>query len=456
MKKFILIMAAGLLFASAAGADDVALTIYNNNLGLVKQARTLEFDKGIGSVKFDDVAALIDPTSVHINPASSGIAILEQNYQYDLISTQKMMQRYLGEDISLLTENGDLHRGKLLSFDGKFIMLKNSSGEITITNAEQVVDYRFGKLPEGLILKPTLVWLTEADKKQKSECEVSYLTDGLNWHAEYVAVVDKDDENLDLSGWVSIDNKSGATYKNAALKLVAGDVHRVTERPRRGRQVLDYAGSAKVAGAPQFEEESFFEYHLYSLQRPATVADNEIKQLSLFPETKTTAKKVFTLESQFSGWRQQRGKSKIKVNLEFVNSKERGLGMPLPKGKLRVYKADSKGDLQFIGEDLIDHTPKNEKVRVFLGEAFDITGERKKTNVVDLGEWHKRETYEIKIKNHKDEDIEVTVVESAPGWFEWHITGSNYEHEKVSAYKVEFQVPVKSDDEEVLTYTIEY
>lgn len=455
MMKFVVSVTVIAIFSWPAFADDVSLTIYNNNLGLVKQTRSLEFDKGISFVRFDEVAALIDPTSVHINPSSSGIAILEQNYQYDLISTQKMMQRYLGEDISLLTENGDLHRGNLLSFDGKYVMLKGSSGEITVTNAEQVVDYRFGSMPEGLILKPTLVWLAESDKKQKTGCEVSYLTDGLNWHAEYVAVVDKDDKNLDLSGWVSIDNRSGATYKDATLKLVAGDVHRVTERPTaRGRAEAPYMLEAKAAA--QFEEEAFFEYHLYSLTRSATVADNETKQISLFPETRTSAEKVYTFEGQFSYWRAQQGKSKIKVNLEFINSEERGLGMPLPKGKLRVYKADSKGQLQFVGEDLIDHTPKDEKVRVFLGEAFDITGERNKTDVVDLGDWHRRETYEIKINNHKDEDIVVTVIESTPGWYEWHITRSNYEFKKVSAYRVEFQVPVKSDSEEVLTYTIEY
>jgi len=456
MKKFVLTLTAILIFSWHIYADDVSLTIYNNNLGLVKQTRSLEFDKGISFIRFDDVAALIDPTSVHINPSLSGIAILEQNYQYDLISTKKMMQRYLGEEISLLTENGDLHRGSLLSFDGKYIMLKGSSGEITITNAEQVVDYRFGSIPEGLILKPTLVWLAESDRKRKTDCEVSYLTNGLNWHAEYVAVVDKDDKNLDLSGWVSIDNRSGATYKDATLKLVAGDVHRVVERPMvgAGREELLYA--AGKARAPQFEEEAFFEYHLYSLTRPATVADNETKQISLFPETKTTAEKVYTFEGRYSGYRQRGVESKVRVSLEFVNSEERGLGMPLPKGKLRVYKADSKGQLQFIGEDLVDHTPKDEKVRVFLGEAFDITGERKKTDVVDLGERHKRETYEIKIKNHKDEDIVVTVIESTPGWSEWHIIRSNFEFKKVSAYKVEFQVPVKSDGETVLTYTIEY
>jgi len=455
MRVVCLLLTAILVFFGNPYADDISITIYNNNLGLVKQVRSLEFDKGISFVRFDDVASRIDATSVHISPSAGDVAILEQNYQYDLISTQKMMQRYLGQEISLLIEGGELHRGKLLSFDGKFIMLQSSSGEVTITNAEQVVDYRFGSIPEGLILKPTLVWLAESDKKQTTECEVSYLTDGLNWHAEYVAVVDKDDKNLDLSGWVSIDNSSGATYKDATLKLVAGDVHRVTDR-ERGVIYEDMTFAARAKGAPQFEEESFFEYHLYSLSRPSTVADNETKQISLFPETKTSATKVYTFESRYGGYRQPSDKTKIRVNLEFVNSEARGLGMPLPKGKLRVYKADSKGDLQFIGEDLIDHTPRDEKVRVFLGEAFDITGERKKTDVVDLGGWHKRETYEIKLNNHKEEDIVVTVIESTPGWYEWHITRSNFEYKKVDAYKVEFQIPVKSDGEGILTYTIEY
>lgn len=213
---------------------------------------------------------------------------------------------------------------------------------------------------------------------------------------------------------------------------------------------------AEARTAPQFQEESFFEYHLYSLQRPATVADNETKQISLFPETRTSAEKVYVYESSTYAWNQTDTKGKVKVNLEFMNSEERGLGMPLPKGKLRVYKADSQGQLQFIGEDLIDHTPKDEKVRVFLGDAFDITGERKKTDVVDLGDWHRRETYEVTLKNHKDQDVVITVVEPTPGWFEWHITRTNIEFNKVSAHRVEFQVPVKSNGENVLTYTIEY
>jgi hypothetical protein len=440
------------LFAISYG-DNISITIYNDNFGLVKQTRNIDFAKGISEIRFDDVAALIDPTSVHIS--APGISILEQNYQYDLVNTQKIMQKYLGTEISLVTKGGDIHRGELLSFDDRFAILKSTAGEITITNTNEIVDYRFGKLPDGLVLKPTLVWLAESDNSVKPECEVSYLTDGINWHAEYVAVVDKDDKNLNLSGWVSIDNQSGATYENATLKLVAGKVNKVVPpQPIYGRQAL--YKTADMAAAPQFQEESFFEYHLYTLSRPATVADKEIKQLTLFPEASTITQKVFTVENPVSWWSNQSNKPKVKVNLEFTNSQEKGLGMPLPKGKLRVYKADSQGQLQFIGEDEIDHTPKDEKVRIFLGEAFDITCERNKTNVVDLGQDHARETYEIKLNNHKNDDIIVTVVESTPGWREWRITNSSLEYKKVSAYKVEFLAPVKSNGENTLVYTIEY
>jgi hypothetical protein len=440
------------LFTVSYG-DNIAITIYNDNFGLVKQTRSIEFTTGKSEIRFDDVAALIDPTSVHIS--APGISILEQNYQYDLVNTQKIMQKYLGTEISLVTRGGDIHRGELLSFDDRFAILKSAAGEITITNTNEIVDYRFGKLPDGLVLKPTLVWLAESDKSAKPECEVSYLTDGINWHAEYVAVVDKDDKNLSLSGWVSIDNQSGATYENATLKLVAGKVNKVVP-PQPNYYPREMMLKSADAGAPQFQEESFFEYHLYTLSRPATVADKEIKQLTLFPEASTVTQKVFTVENPVSWWGNQSNKPKVKVNLEFTNSQEKGLGMPLPKGKLRVYKADSQSQLQFIGEDEIDHTPKDEKVRIFLGEAFDITCERNKTNVVDLGEDHARETYEIKLNNHKNDDIVVTVVESTPGWREWRIINSSLEYKKVSAYKVEFQVPVKSNGENTLVYTIEY
>ncbi len=306
------------------------------------------------------------------------------------------------------------------------------------------------------MLRPTLVWLAQSDRDATADCEVSYLTNGINWHAEYVAVVDKDDKNLSLSGWVSIDNQSGATYQDASLKLVAGKVNRIAPvqppYPLERGQMDMYSAKAE----PQFQEESFFEYHLYSLTRRATVADRETKQLSLFPEAGTAARKVFTVETQNPWWGGQVQKPKVKVSLEFTNSEEAGLGMPLPKGKLRVYKADSKAELQFIGEDLIDHTPKDEKVRVYLGDAFDITCERNMTNMVNLGENHARQTYEIKIANHKDSDIIVTVIEATPGWMEWRVIDSSIEFKKVSAYRIEFQVPVKANGENTLIYTIEY
>jgi hypothetical protein len=218
----------------------------------------------------------------------------------------------------------------------------------------------------------------------------------------------------------------------------------------------DIVAYREAIAAPQFEEEAFFEYHLYTLTRRATVADKETKQISLFPEATTSASKVYTLDSSQPWWRGQTENPKVKVNLEFTNSRENGLGMPLPKGVLRVYKADGKGDLQFVGEDSVDHTPRDEKVRVFLGEVFDVTARRLKTNVVDLGGDHGRDTYEITLKNHKDIDIVVTVVEPLPGWREWRIIESNIDYRKISAYKVEFLVNVSAGGENTMTYTFEY
>jgi len=261
---------------------------------------------------------------------------------------------------------------------------------------------------------------------------------------------------LDISGWVTITNNTGTAYNDAKLKLVAGDVHKVTSAMEEA-DMLYASPMAKGAREPQFEEESFFEYHLYTLTRPATLNDKEIKQLSLFPTTQTKANKVFIFDSQTSYYSRSNDNSiKIKVNMEFENSAEAGLGMPLPKGKLRVYKEDSQKALQFVGEDLIDHTPKDEKVRVYLGDAFDIVGQRKQINVEDLGKNRSRETYEITLKNHKQEDITVTVVEHPYGWREWQIISSSLEYRKVDNYKIEFDLKVAKDSEKTITYVIQY
>jgi hypothetical protein len=436
--------------------SSVAVTIYNQDLGLVKDVRELEFQKGKSVIKFTDVAAQIDPTSVHFKPVEAGdkVAILEQNYQYDLVSSSKILEKYIDKEIELFTKGEGTagqeksYKGVLLSYSNENLTLKEPEGAIRIVRLNEVRDMYFPSLPEGLITKPTLVWLLDSQVSGKRKAEVSYLTSGINWHAEYVAVVDQLDQNLELAGWVSIDNRSGATYEEAKVKLIAGEVHRVKEEiplPRLGKgEVMEMA-----AGAPQFEEKPFFEYHLYTLLRPATIKDNEIKQVSLFPTTNVKVKKIFTYDGA-------RDEKSVKVELEFKNSEADGLGMPLPKGKIRVYKADVDKSLEFVGEDLIDHTPKDEKVRVFLGNAFDIVGERKRTDFKQISKDVTEESYEIKLRNHKEEAVEVVVVEHLYFYTNWEITESNFKYEKKDAGTIEFKIPLAKDEEKIINYTVRY
>ena len=303
----------------------------------------------------------------------------------------------------------------------------------------------FPKLPDGLITRPTLVWSINCQQAGKHQTELGYLTNGIQWHAEYVGVVNKDDTILELSGWVSVDNKSGATYENAKLKLVAGDVHRAQDiRPlRRGRGQAEMM----IASAPQFEEKAFFEYHLYTLQRPATVANNQIKQISLFSPTEVKVNKTYSYNGA-------RDRKKVRVNLEFENKKTSGLGMPLPKGKVRVYKRDDDKSLVFIGEDFIDHTPKDEKVRVYVGNAFDIVGDRTQKERKSIGKTAWEETWQIKLRNHKEESVRVTIIEHVN--FGWEILRNTHEYKKKDAATIEFSIEIPKDAEVVVEYVVRY
>lgn len=427
---------------------EVALTIYTDNLALVKDVRTIELKKGIREVKFQDVAAKIDPTSVHFKSltAPEKVAILEQNFEYDLVNPSKILEKYVDQQIRVLAEEGKVFEGKLLSSAQGDIVLEDKEGSIKIIKGKTVHNLEFPKLPEGLITRPTLVWLLDVERGGKHRTELSYLTNGIGWHAEYVAVTKKKDTLLELGGWVSIDNKSGATYENARLKLIAGEVHRAVPPPRP-RRPLTYELMAKAAAQPQFEEKAFFEYHLYTLKRRATLKDNQIKQISLFPPTETRVEKIYTYEGARDG-------RKVRVNLEFKNSKEDGLGIPLPRGKVRVYKEDEDKSLEFIGEDFIDHTPKDEKVRIYLGNAFDIVGERTKKSTKKIGERARREEWQIKIRNHKDELVEVVVIERF--WGDWEILKSSHKFIKKDARTAEFKVAVPKDGQTVIEYTVLY
>ncbi len=443
--KYICLLMLILGISVSIAQPQVSVTIYNDNLALVREVRAIQFEKGTQEYKFVDVAAQIDPTSVHFKSLTdpNGIVLLEQNYEYDLVGTDRLLQKYIEQELIATIEEGGAVSGTLLSSSGGDIIVQLENNQIQALKAEAVQSILFPSLPEGLISQPTLVWLVNAQKGGEHNSEISYLTSGIQWHAEYVAVVNEEDTQLDLAGWVSIENNSGTAYEDAKIKLVAGDVHRVREpRPRPMRKEM-YAMAA--ADEAQFEEKEFFEYHLYTLQRPATIKNRQIKQLSLFPSETADVDKIYTYDGEYNG-------KKVNVRLEFENSKENGLGMPLPRGKVRVYKSDSDGSQEFIGEDAIDHTPKDELVRLTMGSAFDIVGERIVKDVQQINKRSRQQTVEITLRNHKEEKIEVLVIEHLRG--DWKFVGSTPKIHKKTANRVEFQVKVPADGETTFEYTV--
>ena len=446
-RTLITCMVIGVITAALPASADVGLTVYNNDLALVKDVRPLDLKTGVNTIQFIDVAAAIDPTSVSftVQDALEGVQILEQNFQYDLVGADKILSKYIDQPIQVVTKQDKLFEGTLLSVAGGLI-LQEPGGGIRVISQTEVRDLSFPKLPEGLITRPTLVWLLDSDVSGKHPCEVRYLTKQINWHAEYVATVSTEETKLNLAGWVSIDNRSGATYANAKLKLIAGDVHMVEEAIRRPRGGMDYMEKL-AAAAPAFEEKAFFEYHLYTLTRPATVRHNETKQLSLFAPADVATTKIFIFDGARDG-------KKVRVNLEFKNSREAGLGIPLPKGKIRVMKADTDGSLEFVGEDQIDHTPRDEKVRVYLGNAFDIVGERVLKDHRQITDRVFEEDIEVSLRNRKETAVMITVVEHI--WGDWEIRTSSLPHRKKDAYTAEFDVPVPAGQEVKLTFTVRH
>lgn len=420
------------------------LTVYNQNFGVVKEIRDIDLVEGLNTVMIQDVAKLIDPTSVSIKDLTGSMQVLEQNYLYDLISKQKIYEKYIGKEIEI-DKSGEMITGTLLSFSGNELILQNSDG-VHFVNVGQL---SLPELPEGLITKPTLKWLLDTDEGGTHQIQLSYMTSGLNWVADYVAVVSEDDSHVDLTCWVTITNTSGASYKNARLKLIAGDVHRVEERPIREYEMVEEA----KAGAPQFQEESFFEYHLYTLQRPTDIVDNQQKQVTLFEAFNVSVTKEYVFDSGVVYYyRESSGTTKIKVMLAVENTEENNMGMPLPKGKVRVYKKDSEGQLQFIGEDLIDHTPKNEKIRIYVGDAFDLIGEKKQTEYDKISDRVVEISYEVSLRNHKNEDVVIAVIQRI--WGDWKIVETSHDWEKEDAWTAVWYVKVRKNGEVTITYRI--
>ena len=443
----LLVIAVPGLTATVGKPSKVELTIYNQNFALVKEQREMTLEAGLNQVAVTDVASTIEPSSVAFKSLTdpNGVVVREQNYQYDLVNTETILRKSLGKKVRITKYyDGQVKciEGVVLSTPDNGIVLKTDTGIILNPGGEIEVT----ELPEGLVSQPTLMWKLQADKGGRQETEISYLANQIVWIADYVAVVDPLDKYVDLTGWVTLDNKSGTTYENATLNLMAGDVHRV-QPPRSVMMEESYALGAVKAAAPQFTEKSFFEYHLYTLQGKTTVRDKESKQISLLTANRIPAKKIYVYDGA-------QNEKKVNVLVEIVNSQANNLGMPLPKGKVRVYKAEADANQHFVGEDMIDHTPKDEKLRLYLGDAFDLVGERKQMNQRAISDREREESFEISLRNHKNLPVTITVVEHL--WGDWKITQSSCGYTKKDATTIEFPVEVPKDGEVKVTYTVRY
>jgi len=408
-------------------------------MALVRELRTIQVEKGVQEFSFDGVAAFIDPTSVRFK--ADGINVLEQNFEYDLVNRNALLERYIGEMVDVQMEN-EIVRGKLLSTSGG-IIIEDTKKEIRLIDPSAVLAVRFPEMPDGLILKPTLKWLLDSQNSGNVQSELNYITNNLSWEASYVAVVDDKDENLELTGWVQIDNKSGSRYEEATLKLMAGDLN-IARSPRRNE--IMYAAMDEAVQKGGFTEKDFFEYHLYTLPRKVTLGDNQIKQISLIDPADASVTKEYTFNTNM-------GRSnKVAVTLKFDNIEEHGLGIPLPAGKVRIYKKDDDGSLQLIGEDRIDHTPRNETLKLSTGNAFDVVAERTRSDYKRLHNNQREETYVIEIRNRKKEAVSVNINERFGG--NWIVLEESETGKKIDANLYQWIMKLGPDEVKKLTYKV--
>ncbi len=441
--------------------------------GVVKQLKTFDLKPGRNTVAFTDVAAFLDPTTVGFTDLTDPkTSILEQSFQFDLVSPSKLLERYLDRRIKAVVANGDQKRiveGDLLSSNQGRLVLRTDEGlEILDSSSAQI---SLPELPEGFLTRPTLVWDLLANDGGEHEIRTTYQTAGLTWRADYNLVINQDDTAADLTAWVTLLNLSGISYPDAQLKLVAGDVQRIA--PKRN-VVTGYGGGRRtLAMKPDtfagFEEQSFFEYHLYTLPRTTTVVNNSSQQLALFPTVQNAKISKELLYQPTRSGRFDRtpyidqnfvmsGANDIGVFVSFKNTEKNQLGMPLPKGRIRAYKQDPKdGTLEFIGEDMIDHTPRNETVRIKLGNAFDVVGERKVVDFkVDSAARTMSETIELEVRNQKKTVATVVVREHLYRWRNWKIDKRNLPFERVNANTVEWRLEIAPESSATVRYQVDY
>ncbi len=435
---------------------------------IVRHDRSYDIEKGVNPLRVTDVAALIDPTTVTFSSLDEpGTRVLEQSFQFDLVSQQKLLQRYLGQKIIVEQPRGDqvdLLEGTLLGI-GDGLTLQMDDGSVRAVRSYS--NLQFSQLPGGLNTRPTLEWLLDSPSSGRQKARIAYETQGMTWWADYNIILDESQGcAMDLSAWVSIINQSGAGYRNARLKLIAGDVNRA--QPRQPQREVMY--KMAVAESPQgFAEKAFFEYHLYTLGRRTDLPNNSTKQIELIPTASGVScqkELVFAPTLTYNGYghpqlTQEFGrysKGDVNVYLRFANEKKHGLGMPLPAGRIRVNQLDdADGSLEFIGEDVIDHTPRNEDVLIRMGNAFDVVGERSQTDFrVDSKTRNLWETFEIKLRNHKDQEVTIAVLENLYRSSNWKIENVSHPFDKENSKQIRFDVKVPSEGEVVIHYTAHY
>ena len=426
--------------AAAQTSGDTEVTVYNQNLAFVKEKKSFDLKSGVNSVEYTDVASQIDPTSVLVeDQTDKKTAVIEQQYGYDMVSSSNLLDKYIGKEITVTDREGKTETGKLLSHDEKGVVLERNDGSVVALDASRM---DFSNV-SGLLTKPTLVWQIYSPTAGKRDLLISYLTGGLSWTANYVVKTNADSTKADIKSWVSIDNKAGVAFENANLKLVAGDVHRVSNPVPMYDNAM--AGAQATVAKEAISQSSISEYHLYTLEKPVTLANNQAKQISLLSADSVPVQK----ELVFDSWKGD----KVQVVLNMQNSEAKGLGTPLPGGNVRVYQPDSEGQLQFIGEDQIGHTPKGEQIKITVGNAFDIVGKRTQTGFEQVNNNVQRTSYKIELNNSKSEAQNVTDVEHFYG--DWEIINSSDKYEKIDANTAEFRVSVPPNGTKTITYTVE-
>src|SRR3981189_3553468 len=439
---------------------DLNVTVYNSNIALIRDVRNLTRPAGLFRLKFMDIAATVNPATVHFRSLTDPekLSVIEQNYEYDLLEPAKLLHKYVGKEVTLVRayqENGTTKREEI-----KATLLSDNNGPVwkignDIVTGMYAESYRFPEVPANLYDRPTLLMSVANSGARKQQVEASYLATNLSWNSDYVLTVARDDKAADLDGWVTLANNSGTAFHNARLQLVAGDLNRV--QPNVAMAMRSQAGDIAMAREKQFQQESFSEYHLYSLGRRTSVEDKETKQISLLQGSGVPVEKIFVVNGQNYYYHNAQNpgsplKDPVMGYYKFKNEEKAGLGIPLPAGNVRVYQKDSKGGILFAGEDRIDHTPKDETVNIHIGNAFDVVAEHKQTDYkrIDTHVWEME--FEVTLRNHKDGPVTVEVNEPIGG--DWEMLSSTYKCTKTAAVAARFNVPVAKDGKAVLKYRI--